>query len=278
MKRLLDCPVIDMHTHLRSEIKKHTILAKFCGIDAVVYMANCQPPLDSPQRIKDSLAEERSCLAIPVSAITKELKGKELVDINEIKPLVVGFSDDGKLLEDLTLLKTILKKKVLLLLHCSPPFEAGLENPHLETRWVAKYLRILEETGGLLHVQHVSKKGTVETIRAAKRRGIKITCETCPHYFSYTKYELETKVNPPLATKNDLVAIKEGLADGTIDVIASDYAPLPRITGIAGFRAFLPLSYGLVLEGVLTEKQLKEKLFDNPKRIIESGGYRLNLE
>jgi dihydroorotase len=86
---------------------------------------------------------------------------------------------------------------------------------------------------------------------------------------------LDTKVNPPLATIEDVREVKKGLVDGTIDVIASDYAPVPRKTGIAGFRSFIPLSYGLVLEGTLSEEQLKEKLFTNPKRIIESRDYQL---
>lgn len=118
---------------------------------------------------------------------------------------------------------------------------------------------------GKIHIQHVSRKEEIELIRDAKKSGIKITCETCPHYFTYTNEELDTKVNPPLVSKQDILTIKEGLADGTIDVIASDYAPKPRITGIAGFRSFIPLPYRLVLEGVLS----KEKLFINPKRIIE---------
>lgn len=109
-------------------------------------------------------------------------------------------------------------------------------------------------------------------------QGLNITCETCPHYFTFTKQDLEIQVNPPLSTQEDILAIKQGLADGTIDVIASDYAPEPRKTGISGFSSFLPLSYGLVIEGILSEKQLKEKLFINPKKIIESTGFILNLE
>ncbi len=269
--------IIDMHAHLRNDIPGHTKLAKTSGIDVVLYMANCEPPLDSVERIKASLREKRYCQAIPVAAITKGLEGKELVEIDRIKPLVAGFSDDGNYLADLNLLERILRKDVLVLAHCSPPYEEGVENPFLETEFVARYLPILEKTRGKLHIQHVSQKGTVELIREAKRQGLKITCETCPHYFTYTREELDTKVNPPLATEKDLLAVKEGLADGTIDVIVTDYAPLPRKTGIAGFRAFLPLCYGLVLEGVLTKKQLEEKLFSNPKKILESGGYKLDL-
>lgn len=269
-------PVIDLHTHLRNDIPKHTKIAKESGIDVVVYMANCNPPLDNLERIKQSLNEKRYCKAIPVSAITKGLEGKELVDISGIKPYVIGFSDDGKYLKDLGLLRNILETNVLVLAHCSPPYEEGIENPNLETKFIERYLSVLEKTNGKLHIQHISKKESVELIKGAKKQGLQLTCETCSHYFTFSKEILDVKVNPPLGTEQDVVAIKEGLRDGTIDVIVSDYAPLPRITGIAGFRSFIPLSYGLVLEKVLTEEQLKEKLFINPKKIIESAGYKLD--
>ncbi len=261
----LGFPAIDIHTHLRNNIPFHTKIAKESGIDVVVYMANCSPPLDNLRRIKKSLKEKRYCKAIPVSAITKGLRGKKLVEIDKIKPYVAGFSDDGNCLYNLDILKNILSKNVLVLVHLEPEIEM-----------LKKYLDIYSETGGLLHFQHISKKESVNLIRLTKKNGLKITCETCPHYFTYSKDDLDTKINPPLGTKEDIIAIREGLADGTIDVIASDYAPLPRKTGIAGFRSFLPLSYGLVLEGVLTETQLKEKLFLNPKKIIEKGGYEIN--
>jgi len=270
-------PIIDIHTHLRNDIPKHTRIAKESGIDIVVYMANCSPPLDNLERIKQSLETERHCKAIPVSAMTKNLEGKELVEIDEIRTFVVGFSDDGKYLENLNLLQEILKKEVLVMAHCSPPYEEGIKNPELETGFIKRYLSVLEKIGGKLHIQHISKKESVDLIRKAKQRGVKITCETCPHYFTYTYKDLDVKVNPPLASEEDISAIKEGLSDGTIDVIASDYAPEPRETGIAEFKSFIPFSYELVREGVLTEEQLKEKLYTNPKRIIESGGHELNL-
>lgn len=274
----LDFPVIDLHTHLRNNISGHTRIAKEAGIDVVVYMANCEPPLDNVYRIKRSLKEKRYCQAIPVGAITKNLAGKELVDIAKIKPHVAGFSDDGKYLEDLGLLKEILAMGVLVLAHCSPTYEKSIVNPILETKFIERYLPVLEKTKGRLHIQHISKKESVKLIRDAKRNSLNLTCETCPHYFTYTKNDLTAKVNPPLATRQDMIAIKKGLTDGTIDVIASDYAPPPRKTGIAGFKSFIPLTYGLVLEGTLSIKQLKEKLFVNPKGIIENGDYRLNLE
>jgi dihydroorotase len=258
--------IIDLHTHLRNDIPGHTKTAKESGIDVVVYMANCNPPLDNLERVKKSLKEKRYCKAIPVGAITKNLEGKELVDVDKIKPYVVGFSDDGRCVSNLKLISEILKKGVLVLVHCEP-----------EVKMIDNYLNLLDKIGGKLHIQHLSKKKSVELIREAKKSGVKVTCETCPHYFTFTKNDLNIKVNPPLREKEDILAIKEGLSDGTIDVIASDYAPLPRKTGIAGFRSFLPLSYGLVLEGVLSEKQLKEKIYLNPKKIIENSGYKLKI-
>jgi len=264
----IDFPVIDIHTHLRNEIPRHTKLANEAGISTVVYMANTKPPLDNVEEIKKSLREQRFCEALPVSAISKNLEGKDLVDIDAIKPFVVGFSDDGKYLENLNLLAKILKKGVLVLAHCSPSFEKGWKNPTLETKFIENYIKVFKNVGGKLHIQHVSKKESVEAIRKAKKSGLKITCETCPHYFTYTRETLKVNVNPPLATKEDALALKQGLADGTIDAIASDYAPEPRITGIDNFPSFIPLSLNLVKKGVLTAEQLKEKLFLNPTRII----------
>lgn len=262
----LEFPIIDLHTHLRSNIPKHTKIAKENGIDVVIYMGNCLPPLDNLESIKKSLKKKRFCKAFPVSAITKNLEGKEIVDIDKIKPYAVGFSDDGKCLRNLKILKYILQKKVLVMVHLEPEIEM-----------LKKYLDVYSKTGGYLHFQHISRKDSVDLIRKAKKKGLKITCETCPHYFIYSKKDLETKVNPPLGLDEDILAIRRGLTDGTIDVIASDYAPLPRKTGIAGFKSFLPLSYGLVLEGILSKKQLKEKLYLNPKKIIEKGSYKLKI-
>ncbi|MDD5626412.1 MAG: hypothetical protein PHW01_00130 [Patescibacteria group bacterium] len=273
----LGYPVIDLHAHLRNDIAGHTRIAKMCGIDVVIYMANTDPPLDNLAAIKRSLKKKRYCEALPVSAITKNLSGKRLVAVDKIKSSVVGFSDDGNYLANLNLLTVILRKGVLVMAHCSPSYKVGLKRPYLETEFIKKYLMVLKKVGGRLHIQHVSKKGSVILIRRAKKQGLKITCETCPHYFTYTKDDLDVKVNPPLGLKEDIEAVKKGLADGTIDVIASDYAPLPRKTGIANFSSFLPLSYGLVLEGALSEAQLKEKLFLNPKKIIESGGFKVDF-
>lgn len=140
-------PIIDIHTHLRSDkdIEKHTKIAKASGIDVIVYMANCNPPLDNLKSIKKSLKTKKHCVALPFSAITKNLKGKELVEIEEIKHFVVGFSDDGNYLENLDLLYEILRKKVLVMAHCSPPYKVGVVNPVLETKFIKKYLNVLKK-------------------------------------------------------------------------------------------------------------------------------------
>jgi len=253
--------IIDLHTHLRDNIPFHTKLAKEAWIGTVLYMANTNPPLDNITEIKKSLKQKRHIKAIPVSAITIGRKGKELVNIDKIKPYVAGFSDDGDCLKNLDILAEILKKDVLVMAHLEP-----------ETEMVEKYLRVLSKTGGRLHLQHISKKTTINIIRKYKKKSLKFTVETCPHYFTYT-YGVEDKpVNPPLGTLRDIVAIKKALADGTIDIIASDYAPMPRPkgTGFASFSSFIPLCYGLVLGRVLTPRQLKMKIHDNPLKIIQN--------
>ncbi len=191
-------PIIDMHAHLRNEIFYHTTIAKQSHIDVVVYMANTKPVMDTREKIINSWDEKRSCYALPVSAITIGLKGKKLVDVENIKDYVVGFSDDGKCLKDLELMKEILQTSVLVLAHCEP-----------ETEYILKYANILAKTGGSLHIQHVSKKESIDLIRAIKKDGLNITCETCPHYFTYTKNDLETKVNPSLGELEDLEAIRQ---------------------------------------------------------------------
>ncbi len=163
-----DYPIIDLHAHLRNDIARHTKLAKENGIDIVVYMANTNPPLDNLERIKKSLSQKRYCKAIPICAITKGLEGKRLVDVNRVKKLVVGFSDDGKYLKNLVLLQKILEMDVLVLAHCSPSYENGIINPNLETEFIERYLPVLKKTKGRLHIQHISKKESVKLIKEAK--------------------------------------------------------------------------------------------------------------
>lgn len=280
---MINYPVIDIHTHLREDpslglrMKNPNNIwnsvgreAHFGGISTFLYMANTEPPLDNLEIIKKSLSIPRykGAKAIPVSAITKNLKGKKLVEIDNIKPFVAGFSDDGKCLHDLDILEYVLRKNVQVFAHLEP-----------ETEMLEKYLKVFQRVGGHLHFQHISRKKSVDLIRAAKKKGLGITCETCPHYFYFTFRDRDLIMNPPLGDTEDLEAIILGLQDGTIDVIASDHAPHddPLKNGLRGLRTLVPLAFGLVLKGFLTEKQLKEKLYLNPKKIIESGEYKLKV-
>jgi dihydroorotase len=161
----------------------------------------------------------------------------------------------------------------------------GLKGIPAEAEQVMIFRDILlaERTGGKLHIAHVSTEGSVRLVRNAKRRGVNVTAETCPHYFTLTEeavkdYDTNAKMNPPLRTEHDIKAIKEGLKDGTIDVIATDHAPHHRDEklkefdlapfGISGLETALGLSLRLVEEGVITMDQLTEKMTCNPARVL----------
>lgn len=147
----------------------------------------------------------------------------------------------------------------------------------------ARETMLAEYTGTPIHIAHVSTKGAVRIIREAKARGVKVTCETAPHYFTLTDdavrgYNTNAKMNPPLRESADVAAVKEGLRDGTIDAIATDHAPhhqdekdvefTAAMNGIIGLETSLPLSLGLVDECVLTLEQLIEKMSCNPSNIL----------
>jgi len=265
----LNFPIIDLHAHLRQDIGLHTKMAHEAGISALAFMPNTNPCLDEINTIKNYQKQKSFVDLIPVGAISIGRRGKELVDIDSIKNHVLGFSDDGDCLVNIDLLKKAFGHNVLIMAHLEP-----------EVEMTKAYIKALVEVKtGRLHIQHVSKKETIELIRKAKKRNLPITCETCPHYFAYNSAFEDKAVNPPLGNWDDIRAIKKGLADGTIDCITSDYAPIPRPknTGFASFDAFIWLSFGLVLDGTLTQKQLKEKLYLNPLRILKrnySNGYK----
>jgi len=262
----LGYPVVDLHVHMRQD-RHHLVAACDGGISTVVCMPNTSPCLDNREAIEQYDAmlgrEFMRTKAFPTSAITIGREGKTPVDFEANRPLVVGFSDDGNCLEDLDIFRRGLEHGVLMMMHCEP-----------ETEMAEKYIDVYSQVGkGHLHIQHVSLASTVKVLYETKQSGLKFTAETCPHYFTYDCFAESHPVNPPLATPGDVEIIRRGLAIGAIDVIASDYAPLPRPkgTGFASFLSFIPLSYGLVLDGTLTLEQLKEKIHTNPLKIIASG-------
>ncbi|TSC93525.1 MAG: dihydroorotase [Candidatus Berkelbacteria bacterium Athens1014_28] len=188
--------------------------------------------------------------------------GKTPADVDKLKKIVIGFSNDGNCLDDLDILKYIFKKDVLVLAHLEP-----------EVKMLEKYISVYSEAGaGHLHIQHISKKESVKIISKAKKNGLKITCEVTPHHLYYSNEFENHQVNPPLGNIGDISALRKGLSDGIIDCIASDYAPIPRPknTGFASFSSFIPLCYGLVLDKTINKKQLKYLISINPMKIINS--------
>lgn len=306
---------IDMHCHLRDPgfeyketIASGTKSAAKGGFTSVACMPNTKPVIDNQAVVKyifDKAAEEGSVNVYPIGAITKGQKGQELAEIGELKFAgVVAVSDDGHPVENAGLMRKAMTYAsmfdTLVISHCEDLSLAdggvmnegyystlmglrGIPNS-AEELMVAREAMLCRETGAAVHVAHISTKGSVEIIRHAKKHGVAITCETCPHYFSLTDeavsgFNTNAKMNPPLRTREDVDAIIEGLKDGTIDAIATDHAPHHKdeknvefdyaMNGIVGFEtAFsLGMTY-LVKPGHLTVTELIDKMSCTPSRIL----------
>ncbi len=305
---------VDMHVHLREPgfeyketIKTGTMAAVKGGFTTVCCMPNTYPVNDNAsvtEFIIRKAAQEGHCFVLPIGAITKGQKGEELAEIGTmINEGCIAFSDDGQPVMNSLIMRRALEYSktfdVPIISHCEDLTlsEGGVMNEGLlsitlglmgipaeaETIMVYRDISLAELTGGRLHIAHVSTEGSVNLIRDAKKRGVNITAETCPHYFSITEeavkdYNTNAKVNPPLRTVRDIEAIKQGLSDGTIDAISTDHAPhhvdekLREFDmapfGISGLETALGLSLKLVQEGILTLSQLVEKMALNPARIL----------
>jgi dihydroorotase len=307
--------LIDMHVHLREPgfehketIKTGTMAAVKGGFTTVCCMPNTFPVNDNAsvtEFIKRKASQEGYCMVLPIGAITKGQKGEELAEIGTMrKEGCVAFSDDGQPVMNSLIMRRALEYSkafnVPVISHSEDLSlsEGGVMNEGLlsvtlglrgspaeaEQIMIFRDIVLAELTGGKLHIAHVSTKGSVDIIRNAKKRGVHVTAETCPHYFSITEdavkgYDTNAKVNPPLRTAQDVEAIKEGLRDGTIDVIATDHAPHHRDeklrefdmapSGISGLETALGLSLRLVGSHILTLSQLIEKMALNPARILQ---------
>jgi dihydroorotase len=306
--------LVDMHTHLREPGFEHketietgTDAAVRGGFTSVCCMPNTNPVNDSPEVtlfILNKAKELGACKVFPIGAITKGQLGSELVDFEALRKAgCVAFSDDGRpVMNSLIMRKALEYSKasgIPIISHCEDSFlaEGGVMNEGMvsaalrlkgipaaaEEVMIARDIILAGLTGGRLHIAHVSTKGSVELIRRAKSDGILISAETCPHYFSITDAAAESaksaaKVNPPLRTAEDVIAIKRGLRDGIIDVIATDHAPHHKDEkalgfekapfGISGLETALGLSLALVHDGLLTIGQLIEKMAVNPSGIL----------
>jgi dihydroorotase len=306
--------LIDMHTHLREPgfeyretIASGSEAAVAGGFTSVACMPNTNPVNDNrsiTEFIRRKAAECGLANVYPIAAISLKSEGALLSEYWDLKDAgAIGFSDDGRPVMNAALMRRALEYAssldMPLIAHCEDrnlsaggmmhegfvSTEIGLPGiPGIaEDVMVARDVLLAEYTGAHLHIAHVSTAGAVRLIREAKARGVRVTAETAPHYFTLTDealrtFDTATKVYPPLRGAEDRDAVREGLRDGTIDVIASDHAPHARTdkevefdfaaSGITGLETSLSLSLGLVEEGLLTLSELIAKMTVNAARIL----------
>jgi dihydroorotase len=305
--------LIDMHVHLREPgfeyketIATGTSAAKTGGFTLVCCMPNTNPVNDNRSVTEFILAQARKASAqvFPIGAVTKGSKGEELTEIGELHAAgCVAISDDGRPVMNASIMRRAMEYSkifdMLIISHCEDSalsfkgvMNEGIVSTELGLRGIpraaedimtARDISLAELTGARLHIAHVSTVGSVRMIRDAKSRGVKVTAETCPHYFSLTEeavrgYNTLAKMNPPLRTADDVAAVKQGLKDGTLDVIATDHAPHAMDEksgefdfapfGIVGLETALGLTLKLVHEGVLSLTEAIRKLSVNPALIL----------
>jgi len=306
--------LIDTHAHLREPgyewketIRTGTMAATKGGFTSVVCMANTNPVNDNKSVTDYIIQKARSealCRVFPCGAITKGLKGEELSDMGELyESGIVAISDDGKSVKNsAVLLKAFEYSRLFgipVISHCEDEdlsrgyvhegrasLLSGLDAvPAIaEELIVSRDIAIAKYANAPVHLTHISSGGSVNIIQHAKKSHKKITCDTCCHYFSLTDeatlgFDTSTKVNPPLRSKEDVEAIKEGLRNNTIDIIATDHAPHEGTSkdvefdiasfGISGFETAFALSLALVHEGVMTLPDLLRKFTVNPAKLLK---------
>lgn len=307
--------LVDAHCHLRDpgyeykeDIETGTRSAAKGGFTSVACMPNTNPVIDNEALIKYVINKAKADGIVnvyPIGAISKGLKGEELSEIGELKFAgAVALSDDGRPVNNSSLMKKAMQYAsmfdITIISHCEDLdlVDEGLMNEGYyssilglkgnpapaEEVMIARDLILAEYTKATVHIAHVSTELGVDLIRNAKRRGVNVTAETCPHYFSLTDQACEgfntnAKVNPPLRTQKDVDAIIEGLKDGTIDIIATDHAPHHRdeknvefklaSNGMVGFETAFPLAVTyLVKPGHLSVKELVKKMCLNPAKML----------
>ncbi len=307
--------LIDMHVHLREpgqeykeDLDSGAAAAMAGGFTTVCCMPNTKPAIDTRGLVEYIKKRSENFLVTihPIGAVTKSRKGEELVEMADlVEAGAVAFSDDGDPVKTAEMMRRALEYSKMLgtpiIDHCEEKSLAEgryMNEGHMSTRLgiygiphvaeeiiVARDILLAAFTGGKLHLAHISTKASVEMVREAKKRGVPVTAEVCPHHFSLTEEALSTfdtnlKVNPPLRTAEDVAAIKEGLRDGTIDVIATDHAPhAPHEKevefdgapfGLIGMETAVGLVFRELVEpGILSPRQVVEKMALNPTRILQ---------
>lgn len=308
--------LVDVHVHFREPgfLYKETIqtgsrAAAHGGITHVCTMPNLNPVPDTAEHLEQQLAAIRkdACVHIyPYGAITKGEAGQELADMAGMADNVIGFSDDGKGVQEESMMRRAMQEAARLhkiiaahcevneLLHGGYIHDGEYARAHghrgicSESEWrqVERDLRLCEETGCRYHVCHISTKETVELIRQAKARGVDVTCETGPHYLvmndSMLQEEGRFKMNPPIRSEEDRKALLEGVLDGTIDMIVTDHAPhsaeekgrglAKSLMGVVGLETSFAVMYTrLVKTGILSLEKLMELMHTNPSRRFGIG-------
>lgn len=313
--KLVTPGLVDIHVHLRDpgleykeDIVSGTASAAAGGFTSVACMPNTKPVIDSKAVVTyiiDKAKNEGSANVFPVGSITKGSKGETLAEMGELQAEgCVGFSDDGGPVTNGEIMRRALEYarpfKAAIISHAEDlsivaggvmndgtvSAELGLKGiPWVaEDSMIARDVMLAEFTGGRLHIAHISTKGGVDIVRQAKKRGVNVTCEATPHHFTLTDeavrgYNTNAKMNPPLRGSEDMDAVRAGLADGTIDAIATDHAPhhideknvefAIAMNGIVGLETSLPLTLNLVAEGVLTLNDAIAKLTSGPCQALD---------
>ena len=321
--------LVDLHAHLREpgmeykeDVASGSRAAACGGYSAVFCMPNTEPAIDNSsvaEYVFDRGEDEGLCMVLPHGAITQGRRGEALAPMGEMgscRAHVMGFSDDGNPVVDSEIMRRAMEYSrsmgALIMSHCEEKSLSeggqmnegyystflGLRGMPAESEMIGVYrdLCLAEKTGARLHLAHLSAAGSVELVRTFKRRGIPVTCEVTPHHFSLNDSELLTydtslKMNPPLRSSADVEALLEGLADGTIDSIATDHAPHASHEketefdqaefGVVGLETCLALVVTKLLEtGVLSIEDAVAKLTAVPARIMEMErwDYRARLQ
>jgi len=307
--------LIDIHVHLREPGFEHketietgTKSAAKGGFTSVACMPNTDPVIDNQTLVEGllSIAKRDGVVNVyPIGAITKGSQGKELAEIANMKEAgIVAISDDGHPVMNAEMMRLALDYSkdfdLTIVSHCEDKNLAGDGvvnqgyystitglNPissSSESVMVGREILLAEEAGAKVHIAHISTKESVDLVRQAKKRGVKVTCEVTPHHFTLTdelitSFDTNTKMNPPLRSAEDVAAIKEGLKDGTIDVIATDHAPHAEEEkdveynyapfGIVGLETAVGLVITELVEpGILTLEEVIAKLTINPAQVI----------
>lgn len=293
-----DCYILpgltDVHVHLREPgflyketMKTGTMSAAAGGFTDIFSMPNLDPCPDTVENLGVQLAaiEKDACVRVyPYGAITKGEQGHELSDMEGLADRVIAFTDDGRGVASEEVMKEAMKKAKalgkLIVAHCE---DESFPKESSESEWkqLERDIRLIRETGCAYHVCHVSTKESIELIRKAKEEGLDVTCETAPHYLTISSDEIEDdgrfKMNPPIKGPGDRDALLEAIADGTIDMIATDHAPhsseeksrgfAGSAFGIVGMETAFPVLYTkLVKSGIITADKLIELLYDGPRK------------